>query len=299
MHNMLNTKKFLALCLLTVPLMSVAQQRAAFGPVESLAVEKSSITVLGQTFSVTNATHIAINGRRVSLKTALPRLAPSQFVYIEGTDRADGSIATSLVLSRGEYVPGATEVYAVGVVAELVASEGLIRIGSLKVDTSSLAPELMSAIQVGSFVMVSGIQPLQGGNLVGPVQLSVGGSGIQTVGGSGIQSVGGSGIQSVGGSGIQSVGGSGIQSVGGSGIQSVGGSGIQSVGGSGIQSVGGSGIQSVGGSGIQSVGGSGIQSVGGSGIQSVGGSGVLSVGGSGIQSVGGSGTLSVGGSGLR
>jgi len=265
MHNMLNTKKFLVICILAFPMVCAAQQRAALGPVENFSVEKLTITVLGQTFSITSATQIAINGRRTTASIALRRVAPDQIAYVEGVDQGDRSLATSISFSAERYIPGSTQTYAQGAVAELIPTLGQIRIGTLRVDTSSLSPETAAGIQVGMIVQVSGIQPLPTGVVVGPIQLSVGGSGLQSVGGSGIQSVGGSGIQSVGGSGLQSVGGSGTESVGGSGVLSVGGSGTLSVGGSGVLSVGGSGILSVGGSGTLSVGGSGTLSVGGSG----------------------------------
>jgi hypothetical protein len=297
MHNMLNTKKFFAVLLLTLPMLCAAQQRAALGPLESLDPGKSSITVLGQTFLLTDATQVALNGKPVPASIAFFRLAADQLVYVEGVDTAGQSVATSVVVTRSRYIAGATEVYAFGSIAEVLTAEGLVRIGRLKVDTSSISPAQISNIRVGSVVLVSGIQPLPTGGLVGPVQLSIGGSGALSVGGSGTSSIGGSGTQSVGGSGMLSVGGSGKMSVGGSGKLSVGGSGKMSVGGSGKLSVGGSGKLSVGGSGKMSVGGSGKLSVGGSGKLSVGGSGKMSVGGSGKMSVGGSGKLSVGGSG--
>ncbi len=300
MHNMLNTKIIFAALFFTTPMLCSALPRAAFGPVESIDAVHSSITVLGQTFVVNSATTIAINGRRVSAKFALPLLVADRAIYIEGFDSFDKAFATSIVIASARYVPGATEVYVLGSVTDAKVAEGLVRIGRLGIDTTTVEPELASSLQTGSLVMVSGIQPSAFGRIVGPITLSVGGSGLPN-----LQSVGGSGVftrQSVGGSGVltkESVGGSGVlskQSVGGSGVlskQSVGGSGVlskQSVGGSGVltkQSVGGSGVlskQSVGGSGVlskQSVGGSGVltkQSVGGSGVlskQSVGGSGLL------------------------
>jgi hypothetical protein len=320
-------KKFFATFLLSLPLIGAAQQRAATGPVESVQKSQRAITVLGQTFTISSATRFALDGKLVSPSVALDAIAENQDIYVEGQDRGNTTVATLVSLSPSEYVPGSTSVYVLGAVEEISKTSGLIRLQSLQIDSSTVDPNLLGRLRVGSVIEVVGVQPLLRGTLVEANLKSVGGSGrqLQSVGGSGsqLQSVGGSGIQksSVAGSGtqLQSVGGSGsqLQSVGGSGIQvqSVGGSGAQksSVGGSGIQvqSVGGSGAQksSVGGSGIQvqSVGGSGskVQSVEGSGLQtlSVGGSGIQlqSVGGSGLRksSVGGSGveTASVGGSG--
>lgn len=307
MHNMLISKKLLVVLLIALPFQGVAQHRAAIGPPENVQSVHRAITVLGQTFEVNDATRLAVDGELVSWSLVRGILSQDQDIYIEGEDQGETTAATLVSVSRSTYVSGATPVYVLGTVEEISTSNGLIRVRSLRIDSSTMDPDLLATLEVGSLVEVSGVQPAAGGTIVDSELLSVGGSGIQRqgVGGSGFQlrSVGGSGfqLQSVGGSGIQrkSVGGSGSQkqSVGGSGaqLQSVGGSGaqLQSVGGSGIQ------VQSVGGSGkkTRSVGGSGIQlqSVGGSGIQlqSVGGSGIQtqSVGGSGIQvrSVGGSG----------
>ena len=297
MHNMLISKKLLAVLLIALPMQGGAQHRAATGPLEHVQPANRAITVLGQVFEVNDATRIAVDGELVSWSLARDILSRDQDIYVEGEDQGDTTVATLVSVSHSKYVSGATPVYLLGTVEEISTSNGLIHVRSLRIDSSTMDPDLLAVLEVGSLVEVSGVQPLAGGTIVNSELLSVGGSGFQrkSVGGSGFQlrSMGGSGflLQSVGGSGFQrtSVVGSGIQkqSVGGSGaqIQSVGGSGIQlqSVGGSGIQtpSVRGSGIQlqSVGGSGIQrqSVGGSGIQtqSVGGSGIQrqSVGGSG--------------------------
>jgi hypothetical protein len=288
MHNTLNTKKFLLACLLAVPSLALAQSRAALGPVEALGKASSTITVLGQTFAISGATRIAVNGVRISTGEIRQSIATGQSVYVEGIDVPGRSLATSIDVIQDPYVAGATVVHILGKVSEYSPSSGSIRIGSLRIDSSAVDPELVGRLQIGSAIHVSGIQPSPRGALVGPIQLSIGGSGmmLESIGGSGaqIQSIGGSGTLSIGGSGakLESIGGSGTLSIGGSGaqVQSIGGSGkltsgaqIQSIGGSGTLSIGGSGkqVQSIGGSGnqIQSIGGSGAQtqSIGGSGLQ--------------------------------
>jgi hypothetical protein len=309
MHKTLNTKKFLLVCLLALPSLAAAQHRAALGPVEAFGKSSSTITVLGQTFAISDATRIAINGRQISAGEVSNLISRGQRVYVEGIDLTGQSLATSIDVVRDPYVAGATAVHLLGKISEFSPTSGFIRIGSLRIDSTSIDPELMGKLQVGSTVQISGIQPSPNGRVVGPIQLSIAGSGLR------VESIGGSGaqVQSIGGSGKFSIGGSGaqIKSIGGSGKLSIGGSGtqLQSIGGSGtqLQSIGGSGtqLQSIGGSGtqLQSIGGSGKLSIGGSGaqLQSIGGSGTLSIGGSGtqLQSIGGSGTLSIGGSGKQ
>jgi hypothetical protein len=267
MHKTLKTNKFLLAALLLLPALGSAQQRAAFGPVEHVRGGGSTLTVLGQTFRVTAATRIAVNGRATPLRRVLQHFTDSQAVYVEGMDSLDGSAASMVDVVLGQYVPGAMTVHATGPVAEISPEYGFIRIGALYIDTTASDPQQLASVQKGSLVYASGIQPSLSGRLVGPVRLSIGGSGTH------LESIGGSGasLQSIGGSGtsLQSIGGSGKMSIGGSGSQ------LQSIGGSGTQ------LQSIGGSGSQ------LQSIGGSGAQS------LSIGGSGmqLQSIGGSGSL--------
>ena len=203
MHNMLNTKTFFVALFLTLPMIGVAQHRAVLGPVEKIDLKQSSITVLGQKFVVTDATRFAVNGVELPSKATFRLLSTDRMVYVEGLDPKIRSAATSIILTNVRYVPGATEVYVVGPVEEIFASSGRIRIGDLRVDTTSISPDAASRLGVGSVSMFSGIQPVVGGMLIGPIQVSVRGPNHLSVGGSGSSksSVGGSGAskQSVGG----------------------------------------------------------------------------------------------------
>jgi hypothetical protein len=231
---MLSAKKFLVFCLLAVPTTAVAQQRAAFGPIETIGRSSFTITVLGQTFAINSATRVAVNGTLVPAGVALASISIGQRVYVEGIDASEHSVATSIDVVKSQYVPGATAVHVLGTVVEMLPNAGVVRIGSLRIDSSTIDPSLMGRLRIGATVQVSGIQPSPNGVLVGPIQLVIGGSGSQ------LQSIGGSGAQ------LQSIGGSGKLSIGGSGSQ------LQSIGGSGTQ------LQSIGGSGSQ------LQSIGGS-----------------------------------
>ena len=258
MLNYLTTKKFLAILLFALPTLGTAQQRATVGPLERIQVEKSSLTVLGQTFEISNATKIAVNGEPIGLAQVSEALVAGHSIYVEGFDLADRSVATLISITDDRYVPGGTSVYIFGNIAEVSDVTGKFRIGSLWIDSSAATPEFLANIKVGAAVETLGIQPLEGGSLVGVDLLSIGGTGKQK------QSIGGTGAQ------LQSIGGTGKQkqSIGGTGKQTqsidVTDTQLQSIGGTGKQkqSIGGTGFQ------LQSIGGTGKQklSIGGTGI---------------------------------
>jgi hypothetical protein len=314
------TKLFIALFILSTSAIGNAQGTFVAGPIEKISLNPRSITVLGQTVAIDDATALLVDGKSRPVSQAAADLSLGNFAFVATTNGSKTPVAQAISTFRtDEYVAGASFVALAGKVTALNGELGILRIGALKVDISAVRPETLGQLSLGSVVQISGIQPNLEGVLVGPVQLSLARSGSQriSIGGSGVQSIsiGGSGVQSIGGSGFQqiSIGGSGVKSIGGSGAQklSIGGSGFKSIGGSGVQyiSIGGSGINtlSIGGSGVDSlsIGGSGIHSIGGSGVDrlSIGGSGAqkISIGGSGIQSIGGSGaeSLSIGGSGVQ
>ena len=317
MRSKYATKLFLALFSLSAAAIGNAQGAFVAGPIEKISSNPRSITVLGQSVAIDEQTAILVDGKSQRVSQALAGLSVGNFTFIATGVGSKNAVAQAISTFRGgEYVAGASVVAISGKVTSVRSAVGILNIGALKVDISALSPEVLGQIEIGSVVQISGTQPSAEGLLVGPVNFSIGGSGVQSlsIGGSGVQkiSIGGSGVQktSIGGSGVQSIGGSGVQkiSIGGSGVQSIGGSGAQktSIGGSGVKSIGGSGTQniSIGGSGVQSIGGSGTQkiSIGGSGVQSIGGSGAqkTSIGGSGVKSIGGSGiqNISIGGSGI-
>jgi hypothetical protein len=251
MHNMLKTKKFFVVCLLALPSAGLAQQRIANGPIEKFESATSQLTVLGQTFTLDDATRFAANGRTLARAQGFKLISLYQSVNVEGKDTALGTTATVVDFATTAYVPGASSVYIRGPLTEYSRDKGEIRIGALRIDATTLAPEIQSELSAGTEVELSGIQPSLSGALVGPIQLSIGGTGLQkrSIGGTGSQ------LQSIGGTGAQ------LQSIGGTGMQkqSIGGTGSQ------LQSIGGTGIQ------LQSIGGTGLakQSIGGTGVSSL------------------------------
>jgi hypothetical protein len=264
------TKLFLALFIISSSSLANAQGAFVAGPIEKISLNPRSITVLGQTVAIDESTAIFVDGKARQLAQTSAAFSVGNFTFVATGAASKQALAQAISTFRGgEYVAGASTVAISGKVTSLTKTTGILQIGALKVDISAASPDVLEQIGIGTVVQVSGIQPIAGGWLVGPVQLSIGGSGIQQI------SIGGSGVQSL------SIGGSGAQktSIGGSGAESL------SIGGSGVQkiSIGGSGAQktSIGGSGAESlsIGGSGVQkiSIGSSGVES------LSIGGSGIQ----------------
>jgi len=67
-------------------------------------------------------------------------------------------------------VPGATAVHVLGAVAEYLPHAGVVRIGSLRIDTSSVDPKLMAGLTVGvmlipqgmAYAMLAGLPPVYG-----------------------------------------------------------------------------------------------------------------------------------------
>lgn len=256
MRKSLNIKNILIVCMLAAPAVSSAQQRAAVGPVEVIEGARSSVTVLGQKFSINRATRFAVDGRELPASRAARAIFVGQNVYVEAMDGPTGSIATLVSISTESYVPGSSSVYVLGTVDGISTAMGIIRIGSLNIDSSDVTPEILANIRIGSPIEVFGVQPLPAGTVVGVTRLIISGT-PQTLGSTELKKPAVVGPKSQ----KQSIGGSGEQIQGTDGLDaqklSIGGSGMQT------QSIGGSGIQ------IQSIGGSGIQS------QSIGGSGSL------------------------
>ena len=285
-----------------------AEDTTVLGPVEAIATNGSSVTVLGQTFLVPGS-----NG-------SASRLSVGQYVFVSGQKLATGELyAAKVQRSKFSYVPGASEVFLTGVISQADSTTAFVKIGGANVYVAEATLVFAPNLAVGDSVEIAGsqAQPLgpvwateirvlksastQGIQGTGISTSGIQGTGIST---SGIQGTGAStsGIQGTGVStnGIQGTGRStgkqGIQGTGAttSGIQGTGTStlGIQGTGisTSGIQGTGvsTSGIQGTGisTSGIQGTGTttSGIQGTGRqSGSQGIQGTGIST---SGIQGTG-------------
>ena len=295
----------------------------AIGTIERIDSRTASIVVMGQTYSVGNATLVA--GRK-SLPAAqgIRQLSSNALVWVDGELNADGTTkVASLTVLPETNIPGATQLFVAGVVRSVDAT-GKVRIGSLVIDTTPTIGSFDGAIQVGDQLEFVGTQPAGRGLFVAsalaPLRAQgIGGTGAQTqgIGGTGakLQGIGGTGSQTqgIGGTGAQTqgIGGTGAQTqgIGGTGakLQGIGGTGAQTqgIGGTGAQTqgIGGTGAQTqgIGGTGakLQGIGGTGAQTqgIGGTGAQTQG------IGGTGakLQGIGGTGaqTQGIGGTGAQ
>lgn len=277
-----------------------ASEISAVGPLEAVDCRSGTVQVLGIKFRSVDST-----GLNAVCTAGLP--SELSYVAITGATQAGSSprLVKLSVVSKGQYVPGATPVYVRGEVTTTRISRGEIGLSGATVQ--GVSGDLSAAA-----VEVLGTQPLIGGailaasiNTIAPASSdssfvidSSTGSGIFSSTASGLLSSTGSGVLSSTGSGTLSSTGSGKLSSTGSGVLSSTGSGIQSSPGSGTLSSTGSGKLSSTGSGKLSSTGSGVLSSTGSGVLSSTGSGTLSSTGSGKLSSTGSGALSSTGSGV-
>jgi hypothetical protein len=249
----------------------------AVGTVDKFDRNSSSITVLGQNYSVASAKLIA-GSQSLPAVQGLRLLASGALVWVDGEFRNDGSTqVSSLTVLPEANVPGSTQLFVAGVV-KTVDQTGKVKIGNLTVDITPTLSSSTQTARVGDAIEVLGVQPTASGVFVAAAvaplrSQGVGGTGLSGVGGTGLSGVGGTGLSGVGGTGLKGVGGTGVSGVGGTGLSGVGGTGLSGVGGTGLKGVGGTGVSGVGGTGLSGVGGTGLSGVGGTGLNGVGGTG--------------------------
>ena len=284
--------------LLGLAFVSVASAQTTYvaGPVEKVSADLMQVTVLGQTYLIDTQTVFSSNGVRLSKLAASRTLFAGGLVSIESQTQTGPQKAWLVTVSALPYVPGGTPVFIGGLVEQNDAELGILKIGGLSVDISATPPEELAGLKVGTYVEISGTQPLPQAMLLADeivVNRPAGNAAVESIGGTGastsLQSIGGTGVNAS----LQSIGGTGksasLQSIGGTGksasLQSIGGTGVNAS----LQSIGGTGksasLQSIGGTGksvsLQSIGGTGVnaslQSIGGTGksaqLQSIGGTG--------------------------
>ncbi len=223
------------------------------GPVEAVAPNGLSITVLGQSFGTSSRAIIpgAVGNHVVSARA----FNVGDFVLVTGKKLSNGSlVAKTIVPVDLAYVSGATDVYLSGRVTGFDSTLGIAQVGATSVYLADALVSKSAPIGIGSEIEVVGRQANPAG-LIWASQIESAAqlpardpaSVLSIVRGesavSGTQSIQGTGIQSIQGTGIQSIQGTGIQSIQGTGIQSIQGTGIQSIQGTGKQSIQGTGVQ--------------------------------------------------------
>jgi hypothetical protein len=181
-------------------------QLLVVGPVEAINAADKTAIVLGQ------RVHTA----------ALERLVVGDTAAVYGTTRADGSIAASVIQSRGLYVPGATSIFLSGTVQRAESSVGRVVVGGVTIDLTPVMSHGMLSPTVGTNLQLRGIQPVSGGLVV---VNGISGGGVSTNGISG----GGVSTNGISGGGVSANGISG----GGVSTNGISGGGVSANGISG------------------------------------------------------------------
>ena len=224
-----------------------AQESAVLGPVEQVNHRESSLTVLGQTYEVAPSVVVTIGATSYSYLRAFRSIRAGAYVSIVGNIAPSGRlVAQEILVSRTQYVAGASDVFISGVVTSYDASTGQAKVGNLVIDATPTFAELSEGIYVGSRIEVSGKQAVSGG--------VVWASGLEVLRAVDTDSISGTGSKtstlSISGTGasMQSISGTGA----GASMQSISGTGIrkQSISGTGAQT----NMQSISGTGAQAFG---------------------------------------------
>jgi len=254
---------------LLLALMSTAgaESSSVVGPLEAVSADGSSITVLGQTYIADKKVFSSESSKAGVTRRATALPAVGSFVAVQGDRTSRGvQIANSVRVVPDQYVPGATDVYVLGVAAAYDATLAFAQIGDLRVYVGDIGAEWLSS-KLGTSIEIVGRQALPGGvvwaTAARPIDKDV--VDAQSITGTGVsaQSITGTGksVQSITGTGasVQSITGTGksTQSITGTGksLQSITGTGasVQSITGTGksTQSITGTGAstQSITGTG--------------------------------------------------
>ena len=265
-----------------------AEMVSVLGPIEAVSADGQSIVVLGQVYQLEPKAF----SRRSAAGTFPeddPRLLPiGTLVAVHGERNSNGvQIATSLRIFESQYVPGATDIYLLGVAATYDAAIAVVAVGSTRVFIGDIDGEVAQALNAGSSLEIVGRQSQPGGlvwaTAIRVVRAEPAVSAESTTPEIALQSITGTGFstQSITGTGksTQSITGTGVsaQSITGTGVN------VQSITGTGksTQSITGTGksTQSITGTGVsaQSITGTGVnvQSITGTGksTQSITGTG--------------------------
>jgi hypothetical protein len=266
-----------------------AEPVSVVGPLEAVSRDGSAIVVLGQSYT------LDIKALSKAISTGNPgeesiRVPPvGTYVAVQGERNLNGDqFATSVRALRSRYVPGASDIYLLGVAATYDATIAVAGLGAVRVFIGDINLSSVLPLTPGASLEIVGRQAQPGGvvwaTAVRVVHTASAASNDDSSGDASRQSITGTGA------GVQSITGTGVsaQSITGTGVsaQSITGTGVsvQSITGTGasVQSITGTGVsaQSITGTGksAQSITGTGVsvQSITGTGksAQSITGTGV-------------------------
>lgn len=252
-----------ALGVVSVLIASVAgaQNNYALGPVESQN-SKTDVVVLGQRFAIDSATRCSYGGKVVSKQSCTALLSRYAYAVVEGDSKILGRAAVITVFPFS-YVSGASTVMVGARVTAVSPEIGVVRLGGLVVDNTSLLASGPLSLTVGAYLEIAGTQPAsQGVLLADGLRFST-----STITGTGIQ------IQTITGTGIQTITGTGIQTITGTGIRTITGTGLHTITGTGLRTITGTGaaVDTITGTGssVKTITGTGatVDTITGSGLQ--------------------------------
>lgn len=235
-----------------------AEPVSVAGPLEAMSLESRAIVVLGQTYEVDaeDFSSVFTIGSSREEFTRLPQLGT--FVAVQGERNLNGNqVATAVRIVRSRYIPGATDIYLLGVAATFDATIAVAQLGGARVFIGDINGASALTLSPGALVEIVGRQSHPGG-LVWATAIRVvraapivSEDGVSTEATAQSTTVAGASTQSITGTGasIQSITGTGVrtQSITGTGAstQSITGTGAstQSITGTGAraQSITGTG----------------------------------------------------------
>jgi hypothetical protein len=285
-----------------------AESVSVLGPLEAVSLESKTLIVLGQTYKFDSNAFSGSLPSGVARGKALQVPALGTLVSVQGDRNASGDQAATTIHSyRPPYIPGATDIYLLGVAATYDATTAVAEVGGVRVFIGDIVGARSTlTVGQGALLEIVGRQSQPGGLVWATAINVVRGASVpgekEAVADVSVQSITGTGVsmQSITGTGVsastQSITGTGVsasaQSITGTGksTQSITGTGAstQSITGTGVsasaQSITGTGksAQSITGTGAstQSITGTGVsasaQSITGTGAstQSITGTGV-------------------------
>lgn len=226
---------------------STAAQTVVVGPVERVANQATTFSVLGQNFALP-AKAAKANG-----------LVVGAYVVVSGDRDSGGAlIASSVKVLPDSYVAGSSPVYLLGTVDRYSALAGLVQVGDLKILVSqALSVDSNRSFVKGEAIEIVGTQAVLKGAVWATTAQAIQGTGALAIQGTGALAIQGTGALAIQGTGAQAIQGTGalaIQGTGASAIQGTGALAIQGTGKLAIQGTGARAIQGTGKSAIQGTG---------------------------------------------
>jgi hypothetical protein len=266
-----------------------AHEYAVVGTVDSVDRRKNLIVVLGQTFSVNQATSMSVAGRALKSDATrnLKLVRTGDYVLLAGSEMSNGTaVASRLSILLAAYVDGASPTYVKGRVSSLDKSVGQLSVGSLQVDyTSSLGTFDATQLVIGSTIELIGTRPTANGAMLAfgaqaklPASI-IGGDANSIIGGDANSIIGGDANSIIGGDANSIIGGDANSIIGGDANSIIGGDANSIIGGDANSIIGGDANSIIGGDANSIIGGDANSIIGGDANSIIGGDANSIIGG--------------------